>query len=313
MQATNNILLIRPANFNFNNETALSNAFQQLASESELSIRQAAINEFDAFAKKIALKGVNVTVIDDTAFPPKPDAIFPNNWVSFHADGSVILYPICAANRRPERRIDIIQTLQEKFIITQVIDLSYYEKENRFLESTGSIIFDHENKIAYACLSPRTDKNIFIEVCALLQYKPIYFTSTDKNGQAIYHTNVMMCIGSRFCAICLESITDLQEKETICDALRHTGHQIIDISFEQASNFAGNMLELSIGDEQNILALSQTAYDSLHIEQKTILEKLVELVPLSIKTIETIGGGSARCMIAEIFLEQKLLAGNVVN
>ncbi len=304
MQATNHILLIRPANFNFNSETALSNAFQQLPNETELRTRQAAIHEFDAFVKKIESKGVSVTVIDDTAFPPKPDAIFPNNWVSFHADGRVILYPICAANRRPERRMDIIETLKEKFTITEVIDLSYYEKENRFLESTGSIIFDHENKIAYACLSPRTDKDIFMEVCALLQYKPIYFTSTDKNGQAIYHTNVMMCIGSRFCVICLESITDLQEKETICNALSNTGHQIIDISFEQTSNFAGNMLELSTSGEHNVLALSQTAYDSLDIEQKTILERLVELVPLPIKTIETIGGGSARCMIAEIFLEE---------
>ncbi len=306
MQATNNILLIRPANFNFNSETAISNAFQQILIDSEDSIQKNVLNEFDAFAKQIASKGINVTVIDDTAFPPKPDAIFPNNWVSFHADGKVILYPICAANRRPERRMDIIETLKEKFIIKEVIDLSFYEKENRFLESTGSIIFDHENKIAYACLSPRTDKNIFIEVCALLQYKPIYFTSTDKNGQAIYHTNVMMCIGSRFCAICQESIKDLQEKETICNSLSNTGHQIIDISFEQTNNFAGNMLELSTGDEHNILALSQTAYDSLHIEQKTILENLVELVPLTIDTIETIGGGSARCMIAEIFLKQNV-------
>ena len=304
MQATNNILLIRPASFNFNSETALSNAFQQLPNENELSITQAAIDEFDAFVKKIASKGINVTVIDDTKLPPKPDAIFPNNWVSFHANGRVILYPICAVNRRAERRMDIIETLKEKFIINEVIDLSYYEKENRFLESTGSIIFDHENKIAYACLSPRTDKNIFIEVCALLQYKPIYFTSIDKKGQAIYHTNMMMWIGSRFCAICLESITDLQEKETICDTLRKTGHQIIDISFEQTNNFAGNMLELSTGDEHNILALSQTAYESLHIEQKITLENLVELVPLPIKTIETIGGGSARCMIAEIFLKK---------
>jgi len=304
MQSTNNILLIRPANFNFNSETATSNAFQQLPNDSELATTQAAINEFDAFAKTIASKGVNVTVIDDTAFPPKPDAIFPNNWVSFHADGRVILYPICAANRRPERRMDIIETLKEKFIIKEVIDLSHYEKENRFLESTGSIIFDHENKIAYACLSPRTDKDIFIEVCALLQYKPIYFTSSDQNGQAIYHTNVMMCIGSRFCVICLESIADMQEKETICNSINNTGHQIIDISFEQTNNFAGNMLELSTGDQQNILALSQTAYNSLNIEQKTILENLVELVPLPIKTIETIGGGSARCMIAEIFPER---------
>ena len=306
MQATNHILLIRPANFNFNSQTATSNAFQQLPNESELATRQAAINEFDAFAKKIASKGVNVTVFDDTIFPPKPDAIFPNNWVSFHADGKVILYPICAANRRPERRMDIIETLKEKFLVKEVIDLSYYEKENRFLESTGSIVFDRENKIAYACLSPRTDKNIFIEICNLLQYKPIYFTATDKNGQAIYHTNVMMCVGSSFCVICLESITDKQERETICNSLISTGHQIIDISFEQTSNFAGNLLELSSGQQQNLLVLSQTACESLDTGQKATLENLVELVPVPIKTIETIGGGSARCMIAEIFLDRLL-------
>lgn len=306
MKATNNILLIRPANFNFNSETATSNVFQQLSNESELETRQAAINEFDTFAKKIAAKGVNVTVVEDSLFPPKPDAIFPNNWVSFHADGKVILYPLCAANRRPERRMDILETLKEKFVVKEVIDLSYYEKENRFLESTGSIIFDRENKIAYACLSPRTDKNIFIEVCNLLQYKPIYFSAIDKNGQAIYHTNVMMCVGSRFCVICLESITEKQERETICNSLINTGHQIIDISFKQTSNFAGNMLELSTGHQQNILVLSQTAYENLHHEQKTSLENMVELVPLPIKTIETIGGGSARCMIAEIFLDRVL-------
>ena len=306
MKATNNILLIRPANFNFNFETATSNVFQQLSNESELETRQAAINEFDAFTKKIASKGVNVTVIEDSLLPPKPDAIFPNNWASFHADGKVILYPLCAPNRRPERRMDIIETLKEKFLVKEVIDLSYYEKENRFLESTGSIIFDRENKIAYACLSPRTDKNIFIEVCNLLQYKPIYFSAIDKNGQAIYHTNVMMCVGSRFCVICLESITEKQERETICNSLINTGHQIIDISFEQTSNFAGNMLELSTGHQQNILVLSQTAYESLQNQQKAILESLVELVPISIKTIETIGGGSARCMIAEIFLDRVL-------
>ena len=306
MQATNHILLIRQANFKFNSQTAISNVFQQLSNESELATRQAAINEFNAFAKKIAAKGVNVSVFDDTIFPPKPDAIFPNNWVSFHADGKVILYPICAANRRPERRMDIIETLKEKFLVKEVIDLSYYEKENWFLESTGSIIFDRENKIAYACLSPRTDKNIFIEVCNLLQYKPIYFTATDKNGHAIYHTNVMMCVGSSFCVICLESITDKQERETICNSLISTSHQIIDISFEQTSNFAGNMLELSTGHQQNILVLSQTAYENLHDEQKTSLKNMVELVPLPIKTIETIGGGSARCMIAEIFLDRVL-------
>lgn len=306
MQAAKNILLVRPANFIFNAETAHSNAFQQMLTDSEDSIQKNVLAEFDAFAKKIASKGVGVTVMDDTEYPQKPDAIFPNNWVSFHADGRVILYPMCASNRRQERRLDIINSLKEKFIIKEIIDLSKYEADNIFLEGTGSIIFDHAHQMAYACLSPRTHKELFMEVCKLLQYQPIYFTSIDKNGQAIYHTNVMLCIGSRFCVICLESIADLQERATVCAALEKTGHPIIDISFEQTNHFAGNMLELATGQQKNILALSQSAFNCLSVEQKNELEKQVDLVPLPIKTIETIGGGSARCMIAEIFCEQLL-------
>ena len=303
MQTTKNILLIRPSNFVFNSETEASNAFQIKVSESEDVIKQKAFAEFEAFASTLKSKGVNVFVFDDTQLPAKPDAIFPNNWVTFHSDGTVILYPMFAHNRRHERRQDIIESLRKNFKVTNVVDLSKYEKENRFLEGTGSIVFDHDSKIAYACLSPRTDKELFIRVCDYLHYKPVYFHSHDKSGKEIYHTNVMMCIGETFAAICLDSITDKQERENVSQSITDTGHQIIDITFEQMNHFAGNMLSIQTNNNKNILALSQSSFDSLTINQRQEIEKFCELVPLSIKTIETIGGGSARCMIAEVFLK----------
>ncbi|MBP9741577.1 MAG: amidinotransferase [Chitinophagaceae bacterium] len=303
MQATNSVLLIRPSSFTFNAETAISNAFQIKLNESEEEIKQKKLAEFEAFVQTLTTKGVNVFLVDDTLLPEKPDAIFPNNWVSFHADGTVILYPMCAVNRQHERRQDIIDSLKKNFVVNNIIDLSKYEIEHKYLEGTGSIIFDHVHKIAYACLSPRTDKALFIEVCTLLNYRPIYFYAYDKNGQEIYHTNVMMCIAEKFSAICLDTITNQAEKELIVQSLTQTGHQIINISFEQMSNFAGNMLELKNKNNQSLLALSQSAFLSLTTTQKTAIEKYTELVPLTIKTIETIGGGSARCMIAEIFLQ----------
>lgn len=303
MQTTNNILLIRPSNFVFNSETAASNAFQLKVNDSEEVVKQKAFAEFEAFASTLKSKGVNVFVFDDTQLPAKPDAIFPNNWVTFHSDGTVILYPMFAHNRRHERRQDIIESLKKHFKVTNVVDLSKYEKENRFLEGTGSIVFDHDNKIAYACLSPRTDKELFIRVCDYLHYKPICFHSHDKDGKEIYHTNVMMCIGEKFAVICLDTITDKQERENVSHSLIDTGHQIVDITFEQMNNFAGNMLAIQTNDNKTILALSQSSFDSLTTNQRQEIEIFCELVPLSIKTIETIGGGSARCMIAEVFLK----------
>lgn len=305
MQTTKNVLLVRPSNFVFNTETAASNAFQVKINDSRDSVQQKVLAEFEAFATTLKSKGVNVFVFDDTPQPQKPDAIFPNNWVTFHADGTVILYPMCATNRQYERRPDIIDKLKEKFDITEVIDLSHYEKEKKYLEGTGSIIFDHDNKIAYACLSPRTDKNLFIELCNLMHYQPVSFLAHDKAGKEIYHTNVMMCIGEKFAAVCLDSISDEKERNLVTESFKRTGHEIINISFDQMSNFAGNMLEIKTNKEKNILALSKSAFDALKADQKKEIEKYCELTPLSIKTIETIGGGSARCMIAEIFLKPK--------
>jgi hypothetical protein len=302
MQASTNILLIKPSSFVFNAETAASNAFQIEINESEEEIKQKKLQEFEAFVITLKSKGVNVFVFNDTVYPEKPDAIFPNNWVTFHTDGTVILYPMFAPNRRHERRLDIIDSLNNNFKVTKILDLSKYEKEHKYLEGTGSIIFDHTNKVAYACLSPRTDKELFVEVCNYLNYKPVYFYAHDKNGKEIYHTNVMMCIGEKFSVICLDSIKDVRERDLVCTSLAETGHQIIDITFEQMNNFAGNMLEIKTNNNKSILALSQSSFDSLTANQKIELEKYVEVVPLSIKTIETIGGGSARCMIAEVFL-----------
>ena len=304
MQTSKNILLIRPATFIFNPETAASNAFQLEINESEEVIKKKKLQEFEDFVKTLKSKGVNVFVFDDSKSPEKPDAIFPNNWVSFHSDGTVILYPMFAPNRRYERRQDIIESLKQDFVVAKILDLSKYENEGKYLEGTGSIIFDHINKMAYACLSPRTNKELFFEVCKYLNYKPIYFYAHDENGKEIYHTNVMMCIGERFAVICLDSITDQAERELVNNSLTETGHQVIDITFEQMKSFAGNMLAIQTNENKSILALSQSSFDSLTSNQKKELEKYSELVPLSINTIETIGGGSARCMIAEIFLPE---------
>lgn len=296
-------MLVKPANFLFNIQTGTSNAFQQNIKDE--GIKERVEKEFDNFAKTLTDAGVNVVVFEDTEMPIKPDAIFPNNWVSFHADGTVILYPMHAENRQFERRSDIIDSLKKNFTISKIIDLSHYEKEGKYLEGTGSIIFDHKNKIAYACISPRTDKSLLIDVCSILNYQPISFSSVDENAIEIYHTNVMMCVGDKFAVICLESIPSAAERMMIKDSLEGTGHSIVDISFAQMNSFAGNMLEVEGEDEQRKLVMSMSAFKSLNKAQKLELEKHCQLLPLEINTIETIGGGSARCMIAEIFLPGK--------
>lgn len=298
MQTTNNIFLVRPANFRFNEETQASNVFQKKSDDDPATVKQKASAEFDAFAEALKSRGVNVFVFDDTTEPAKTDAVFPNNWISLHADGTVVLYPMLSANRRLERRSDIIESLEEKFEITNIIDLTAHESGDRFLEGTGSIVFDHENKIAYASLSPRTDRGLFVQLCEELKYSPVTFTARGQDGSVIYHTNVMMCVGERFAVVCLESITDAYERSIISDKLLSTGHEITDITFDQMSSFAGNMLAL----DNDLLVMSQSAFASLTGKQKLTLEKYCELLPLAIPTIETVGGGSARCMIAEIFL-----------
>nr|WP_294944425.1 arginine deiminase-related protein [uncultured Mucilaginibacter sp.] len=301
MQSTSNILMIRPVNFGFNAQTAESNAFQVQQADQQ-AVQQKAVQEFDGFVKVLRQNGVNVTVIEDTPEPHTPDSIFPNNWVSFHDTGDIFLYPMQAENRRLERREDIIRQLEDHFKANHLIDLSRFEAKNQFLEGTGSMVLDRDNKIAYACLSPRTDAEVLKAFCDYTGYKPVTFDAFDQNHKAIYHTNVLMCIGSRFAVICLDSITNPAEKEAVIQSLKASSKQIIDISFEQMNQFAGNMLEVKNADGETLVVMSQTAYNSLTDAQRTELSAFGKLVYADINTIETNGGGSARCMMAEVHL-----------
>lgn len=300
-QTTSTILMIRPVNFGFNEQTAGSNAFQN-RNAAQQQVQDKALAEFDNLVKVLRDNGVEVLVVDDTPEPHTPDSIFPNNWVSFHQDGNVFLYPMMAENRRLERREDIIMRLEDKFKISRVIDLSRFEHENKFLEGTGSMVLDRENKIAYACLSPRTDKEVLDLFCEQSGYTPRLFHAADEGGMDIYHTNVLMCIGSRFAVICLDSIKDDKEKSDVVHQLTQTGKQIVPITFAQMHHFAGNMLELKNRQGDNLLVMSQSAFRSLNDLQKTTLQKYCKLLYADINTIETNGGGSARCMIAEVHL-----------
>ena len=304
MQSANTVFMVRPARFGFNEQTAGSNHFQQAVAELGAQQAQAqAFAEFDGVVATLRGHGVRVLVFDDTPAPAKPDAVFPNNWVSLHADGTVVLYPMHAPNRRPERRPDILAALRQQFQITDVLDFSSHEQEGRFLEGTGSILFDHVHRVAYACLSPRTDSGLLAAVASRLGYEAVDFRACDAHGQAIYHTNVMMCVGTGFAVLCLASIADAAERAAVTGRLAATGHEIIDITLAQVGQVAGNLLTLRpAAGTGELLALSQSAFDALTGEQKQALRRHCVLVPLRIPTIETLGGGSARCMLAEVFL-----------
>jgi hypothetical protein len=295
------IFMVRPTSFGYNAETAQSNAFQHKAAPDEAGkIQELARNEFDAFVTKLRDKGIEVLVFEQEN-EKTPDAIFPNNWVSFHNDGKVVLYPMLAKNRRLERRQDIIDAVQEKFEVKEIIDLSPNEELDAILEGTGSIIFDHVNHVAYANESPRTHKELFNAFCKQIRYEPVLFTAKDKNGVDIYHTNVLMALGDRYAVICLASIPE-KERGMVTDKLQQTGRQIVDITFEQMGHFAGNMLQVAAKNGSKFLVMSKRAFDSLTIEQKTTLGKYNELLYADLETIEDYGGGSARCMIAGIHL-----------
>ncbi|WP_428331128.1 citrulline utilization hydrolase CtlX [Mucilaginibacter sp.] len=300
-QATSHILMIRPVNFGFNEETAGSNAFQTKVAEND-TVNEKAQQEFDGMVNKLRNNGVDVIVIDDTPQPYTPDSIFPNNWVSFHADGNIFLYPMQAENRRLERREDIINRIADKFKANHIIDLSRFEAEGKFLEGTGSMVLDRINKIAYACISPRTDREVLALFCSQTGYKEVSFNAVDEHNQAIYHTNVLMCIGSGFTVICLDSITDDSERNEVVSILKLTHKEIIVISFEQMNSFAGNMLEVESKTGENLIVMSANAYNSLTDAQRKRLQKYGKLVYADINTIETTGGGSARCMMAEVHL-----------
>lgn len=306
MQNTQTIMMVRPARFQLNDQTVGSNAFQDnSASGKSEEVSQKAVAEFDNFVQILQKNGVNVIVVQDTMEPPKPDSLFPNNWVSFHADGTVVLYPMEAVNRRWERRRAILDLLRTEFDIKNEIDLSFYEQENKFLEGTGSLILDRENQLAYACLSSRTNPEILEDFAKKMDFEVVSFWSTDRQNKPIYHTNVMMCVGKKYVVICLESIKDAAERQKVVQVIQKTDKEIIEISFEQVESFAGNMLEVVNKAGESKLVMSEQAFKSLNTAQIGQIEKYSQIVAAPIYTIERYGGGSARCMLAEVFLPKK--------
>lgn len=302
MQTTSHILMIRPVSFVYNEETAVNNAFQSASEETTANVQQKALQEFDDFVALLRSNGVDVTVVEDTPVPHTPDSIFPNNWVSFHSNGTVLLYPMFAVNRRAERKPHVLDKIKQQFAITEMIDLSGFESENIFLEGTGSMVLDRDNRIAYACLSPRTDEKVLNEFCRRMQYSAVLFEATDGNGQAIYHTNVMMCVADRYIVICLESIASPEEQQRVTDAIASTGKTIIPITLKQMNHFAGNMLQVENNKGEKLLVMSTQAFESLTEEQVSTLSSFNRILHSPLTTIESNGGGSARCMMAEVHL-----------
>lgn len=305
MQTTDTVLMIRPVRFAYNAQTALTNTFQNNATTNAEETQMQALQEFDGFVKILQENGVDVIQVFDTLEPHKPDSIFPNNWVSFHDDGTAVLYPMLTENRRWERRRSILDLIREGFQLTNEIDLAHYEQDNKFLEGTGSMILDRDNKICYACLSPRTDKEILDDFATKLGYKIVSFTSVNAEGIEIYHTNVVMSVAKSYSVICLDTIQNADERTKVVQAITGAGKEIIEISLEQMNQFAGNMLELHNKKGENLLVMSEQAYKSLNEGQINQIRKYAKPVYAPLYTIETNGGGSARCMIAEIHLPKK--------
>ncbi|MBI3299613.1 MAG: amidinotransferase [Elusimicrobia bacterium] len=292
--------MVRPAAFGFNAETAGSNAFQNRPGAAPAEVLAAARAEFDGFVAALRGRDIEVVVVEDTPAPLKPDALFPNNWVSFHEDGGVVLYPMAASNRRLERRAEALETLGRSFALGATWDLSPHEAKGEFLEGTGSMVLDHVHRRAYACLSPRTHEGLFKAWCARRGYEPAAFAAADARGQAVYHTNVLMSVGDGFAVACLDAVGDAAERRRLEVVLRD-GLQLVAIGLEQMARFCGNVLEVESRSGTPHLVLSQTAFDAFTPAQRKTLSGYAELLPVSIPTIESVGGGSARCMLAEVF------------
>ena len=307
-QTTSTLLMIRPVGFRMNEQTAVNNYYQKvLDGLSPEKVTEAAIQEFDRFVGVLESKGINVISIQDTPNPDTPDSIFPNNWVSFHHDGRVALYPMFAENRRLERREDIFDDLKNHygFEINEIIDFTEFEDHNKYLEGTGSMILDRYNRIAYAAISERTDRRAFELFCEVFDYVGVVFEAFQSVGEErkpIYHTNVMMCIANHFAIVCLDAIDDAEEREMVSQTIRDSGKELISISEEQTQRFAGNMLEVANSEGKSYLVMSTSAFEALNTEQKERIEKHSEIIHSSLDTIEACGGGSARCMMAEVFL-----------
>jgi len=305
-QTTNSILMIRPINFRMNEQTAVNNYYQEVLDLKNAEINKKAQFEFDTYVDKLKSIGIEVIVISDTDQFDTPDSLFPNNWISFHEDGTVALYPMFAENRRNERREDILDVLEEKgFLIDNIVDYTSAEEAEIFLEGTGSLLLDRVNKKAYCALSPRADEDLFIEFCEDFEYSPVIFTAyqtVDGKRKPIYHTNVMMCLAETFAVICLDTIDDKQERKNVVKHLKEDRKQIIEITENQVAHFAGNMLQVKGISNERFLVMSQSAFDCLTPNQIQQITKHCEIISSSLETIETCGGGSARCMMAEIFL-----------
>ena len=301
--------MVRPINFRMNEQTAVNNYFQEDIDLKNSQINLKAQEEFDNYVTVLRENGIRVIVISDTTEFDTPDSIFPNNWISFHADATVAIYPMFAENRRKERREDVLEELErEGFLIENVVDYTSAEDEGFFLEGTGSMILDRVYKKAYCALSPRADEELFIEFCEDFEYTPVVFEANqtvNDTREAIYHTNVMMCIAETFAIICLDTIDDKKEKKNVIHHLKESGKEIIEISEKQMHQFAGNMLQVKGKDNQRFLVMSQSAYDSLNTNQIQKIKKHCEIISSSLETIETCGGGSARCMMAEVFLPKR--------
>lgn len=306
-QTTNSILMIRPVAFRMNEQTAVNNYYQKvLDGLLPSTVNAKAQQEFDAFVTKLRAVGVEVIVVDDILNPDTPDSIFPNNWISFHENGDVALYPMFAENRRLERREDILDILEEEgFIINNIMDYTSAEEDGFFLEGTGSLVLDRENGKAYCALSPRADEELFIEFCEDFEFTPVIFEAfqtVNKERKLIYHTNVMMCLGETFAVICADAIDDKKERKMVLESLRGDEKEVVLITEAQVNNFAGNMLEVKGTDDRRYLVMSASAHQSLTKKQIAQLEEHVTILSSSLDTIEACGGGSARCMMAEIFL-----------
>lgn len=314
-QTTSTILMIRPLHFRMNEQTAVNNYYQKIIDDTLPStITAKAQKEFDTYVEKLRSFGIHVIVVSDTKEFDTPDSLFPNNWISFHQEGIVAMYPMFAENRRLERREHIIEHIEkEGFLIEHIMDYTAAEEDNIFLEGTGSMVLDRENSKAYCALSPRSNEELFIEFCEDFEYTPVIFTAYQTiNGkrEKIYHTNVMMCVAETFVVICLSSIDDKTERKNLVKHFKNDGKKVIDITEDQVVHFAGNMLQVRNKDEERFLVMSQTAFESLTQFQQTQIQQHCQIISSSLETIEVCGGGSARCMMAEVFLPKK--SGNKV-
>ncbi|WP_256011522.1 citrulline utilization hydrolase CtlX [Desertivirga xinjiangensis] len=304
MSSASTILMIRPVNFAYNEEAAISNSFMDKMARKRHP-QPLALKEFDQFSDLLKINGLEVVIIQDTPIPHTPDSIFPNNWIMTDASGSVYVFPMEAENRRLERRADILAELKTRFDVKQIFDLSFFEQEGKFLEGTGSMVLDRDHQIAYACLSPRTNPEVLQYFCKLSGYKPLTFNAVDLNNTPIYHTNVLMCLSKSFAVICLDAIPNARERMAIVSMLEETNKDIVEINYHQLLHFAGNMLQLRNTNNEDLLVLSEQAYKSLSGDQLNRLQRYCRPVFSPLYTIENTGGGSARCMIAEVFLPHK--------